>query len=48
MNPRHRSEILDTLPSFEDLAIVFDVEFSDADTLGAASRRRDCVLVFLV
>jgi hypothetical protein len=48
MDPRHSSEILDALPSLEDLAIVLNIDFADIDALCTALRWRDRILVFLV
>jgi hypothetical protein len=49
VNPRYSPEILISLSSLEDLAIVFDIDFTRVDAFRiAALRGRNGVLLFFV
>lgn len=48
MNPRHCSKVLDTLSSFENLAVILKVDFSDVDAFRAALSGRNQVLLLFV
>jgi hypothetical protein len=48
MNPGHCSKVLNALSSFENLPIVFKVDFTDVDALRTALSWRNRVLMLFI